>query len=71
MLAVTDVSGRIVEIVYNGEDLQEAWLALREDLINTATVGYSVPVVEWWFTDHSQSLEVIHPNGTVDVWVWK
>lgn len=71
MLKLSEHNGSYSKIVYAGEDLSEAWFALREELLDTAGLPYSIRVIEWWFTNNSKPLEIANGPGSIDVWSWE
>jgi hypothetical protein len=58
------------KVLYEGEQLDRAFAALKDELISTATVAFSVPVVEWWFTTRKWPYTTF--DGDINIsFVWK
>jgi hypothetical protein len=56
-------------VVSDSTDPTVARAALRDHLFDTATVEYSVRVLEWWFSDRDNELRI--RNGQdIDIWSW-
>lgn len=63
------------ELISDSSEATEAVRDLQQDLWTTASIEYSIPVLEWWFTNRHEALTV--PNGTdkdnrpyTDTWTW-
>lgn len=73
MLKVIESNGvdEDIDVLTESNDSDVAKMALFENLMRTASIGYSVPVVEWWFTGRDQPLVMQNGDGWTDTYIWE